>query len=355
LTIRKDIETQKNLQTLVYQTQEAFPIIFPTIEEVTKYINSLKPAKIAELLLVIGEYYHSAKFYSCDCLPPKRTETCPNCNGKFKMPDLIVLSMVLSVIEKLASVTSNGAKSWVDFYDWVNGKEINKEYTQALRNGKYRDSKAFIDSLKARWDAEFASLTKITNFLKAIMSPDEKIKFIKSIRYVQKVPQLPSIKKPHMEANISFEDAQKNNGSSFEDNQKITFKRQEDVKQYFKQSGSKTASEALPICFDYDSFWKCYALDNFGHGEGFCRSTNYCRLLTDQSKVDKYFKETVRTTYDWRRQFIHDAQLPPIREAVSLGVIFKGKHCAVELSTTDFKMIFERLVKKFFDKFQTTV
>ena len=187
------------------------------------------------------------------------------------------------------------------------------------------------------------------------MNQDEKLKLIKSIRYVQKAPELPSVNKPQMEPDTSFEDTQKSNGPTFEDNQKITFKTQEDVKQYFKQSGSKTASEALPICFDYDSFWKCYAVDSFGHGEGFCRSNNDCPLLTDESKVDKCFKETVRTIYDWRRQFIHDAQLPPIRESASVGAIYKGKHCAVELATADFKMVFERLVKKFFDKFQATV
>ncbi len=339
MAIRNDIyppETQRYLQALVCRTQEAFPTVFPTVDDVIRYVNNFKTAKLAELFLDIGDYYNSAIYYTCPkCLPPKRIETCPHCGGTFEMPDFIVLIMVFSVMEKLASVDSSGIESWVDFYDWVSGKDISTEYAQALRKGKFKDFKALMDSLKARWSVEFGGLTKVTNFLKSITSPEEKQAFIKSIRYYQKVPDLPSNKK------------------GIEDDQKITFETQDDVKRYAKQNDSKTTLEALPACYDNDRFWKCYAIDGSGYGQGYCSVKYDCALLTDEHKLDKCFKETVKTIYDWRSKFVHDVQLPPIREIAIYGTNYKDKYI-VELATIDFKTVFERLIKKFFDKFQLT-
>jgi len=359
MDVRNDIypspEAQKYSQALAYRTQEAFPTAFPTVDDVVKYVNNFKTAKIAELFLDIGDYYNSAKYYTCPkCFPPKRIEICPHCGGTFEMPAFIVLIMVISVMEKLASVDSSGVESWVDFYDWVNRRDINTEYAQALRKGKFKDFKALMDSLKARWSVEFGSLTKVTSFLKTIMSPEEKRALIKSIRYNQKVPDLPPNKMPNMEPNTSFEDRLKIMYKGIEDDQKITFETHEDVKRYVKQNGSKTTLEALPVCYDNDRFWNCYAIDGFGHGQGYCRFKYDCALLTDEQKLDKCFKETVRTIYDWRSKFVHDVQLPPVRETAIYGAIYKEKYVVVELTTTDFKTVFERLVKKFFDKFQVT-
>jgi len=358
MDIRNDIyqpEAQKYLKGLAYRTQEAFPAAFPTIDEVIKYVNNFKTGKIAELFLNIGDYYNSAKYYTCPkCFPPKRIETCPHCEGTFEMPAFVVLIMVISVMEKLASVDSIGVESWVDFYDWVNLKDINIEYAQALRKGKFKDFKALMDSLKARWSVEFGSLAKVSNFLKTIMSAEEKRALIKSIKYPQKVPELPPNKMPNIEANRNCEDTLKTWYKVVEDNQKIIFKTQEDFKSYFKQNGSKTALEALPVCYDKDRFWNCYAVDSFGHGQGYCRFKHDCALLTNEQKLDKSFKETVKTIYEWRSKFVHDVQLPPVKETTISVAIYKGKYVIVELATTDFKTVFERLVKKFFDKFQIT-
>jgi hypothetical protein len=360
MDIRKDIysipEAQNYLQALAYRTQEAFPTIFPTVDDVIKYVNNFKNAKIAELFLDIGYYYNSAKYYKCPkCFPPKRIDTCPNCGGTFEMPAFIVLIMVISVMEKLASVDSGGIESWVDFYDWVSRKDINKEYTQGLRNGKFKNSNAFVDSLKARWSLEFGSLTKVTNFLKAIMNPEEKRELIKSIRYFQKIPNLPPKKMPEVKPNASLEDIEKTIHKQIEDEQEIIFKTKEDIENYVKNNEFGTTLEALPICFDSNRFWNCYAIDGFGHGQGFCRFKYDCTLLTNLQKLDKCFKETVRTIYDWRSKFVHDAKLPPVRETAINGTIYKGKYVVVELTTSDFKKVFEKLVKKFFDKFQNTV
>jgi hypothetical protein len=349
MDIRNDIcppEAQRYLQALIYRTQEAFPTIFPTIDDVVKYVNKIKDAKIAELFLDIGDYYHSAKYYRCPkCFPTKRVETCLHCEGRFEMPAFIVLIMAISVMEKLASVDSSGIGSWVDFYDWVNRKDINKEYTVALRTGKFKDSKAFIDSLKARWSAEFGSLPKLTSFLKAIMSPEEKIELIKSIRHYQKVPDLPAKKIANIESNTIYEDPQ--SITRIETDHKIIFEKQEDVKAYFKEKGSKTTLEALSICFDYNKFWNCYVIDDFGHGQGYCLFKHDCALLTDTQKLDKCFKETLKTIYDWRGKFIHDVQLPPIRDNANCSTIYKGKNKVSELTTANFKTVFERIIQKF--------
>ena len=357
MDIRNDIysnpEAQKYLQAFAYRTQEAFPNIFSTVDDVIRYVNNFKNPKIAGLFLNIGDYYHSAKFYSCPkCFPPKRIETCPHCNSTFEMPAFIVLIMIISVMEKLASVDSSSVKSWVDFYGWVSRKDINKEYNEALENGQFKDFKDLMDKLKAQYSAEFGSFTKVTSFLSTIMSAEEKRALIMSIKYLQKVPDLPPHKIPDPKPNTSFEDIKKRVEQAIQEDQKITFKNEEDVKRYVKQNGSKTVWEALPVCYNNKEYWKCYAVEYDGHGHGYCRFKYDCALLSDKQKLDESFKVTVKTIYEWRSKFVHDVQLPPVRETAIYGGRHKDKYVIVELTTTDFKPVFERLVKKFFDKFQ---
>lgn len=354
MEIRNDIypspEAQRYLQALAYRTQEAFPAAFPTVDDFIQYVNNFKNPKIAGLFLDIGDYYNSAKYYTCPkCFPPKRIETCPHCEGTFEIPAFIVLIMIISVMEKLASVDSSGVKSWVDFYSWVSRKDINKEYKELLENEQFKDFKDIMDKLKAQYSAEFGSYTKVTNFLSTIMSAEEKQALIKSIKYLQKVPDLPPHESPNPKPNTSFEDFRK---QAIQEDQKITFKNEEEVKRYVKQNRSKTVWEALPVCYNNKEYWNCYAVEYDGHGHGYCRFKYDCALLSDKQKLDESFKVTVKTIYEWRSKFVHDVQLPPIRETATYGARNKGKYVIVELTTTDFKPVFERLVKKFFDKFQ---
>ncbi len=151
--------------------------------------------------------------------------------------------------------------------------------------------------------------------------------------------------------NTSFDEIEKSVQQILLKDQKIRFQSEEDVKKYVKQNGSKTAWEALPVCYDDKQYLKCYAIEYDGHGQGYCRFKYNCALLTDKEKLDRSFKDTVKTIYDWRSKFVHDVQLPPVRETAIYGAFYKNKYMVVELTTTDFKPIFERLVKKFFDKF----
>ncbi len=324
MDIRNDIyplpEAQKYLQALASRTQEAFPALFHTADDVIIYVNNFKNPKIAGLFLDVGNYYNSAKYYTCPkCSPPKQTQTCPSCNSTLEMPPFTVLVMVMSVMEKLASVESSDVEGWVDFYDWVSRKDVDEEYLQVLRKGKFRDFASLMDSLKGRWSKEFGGITKVTNFLRAIMSPEEKQALIKSIRYLQAVPEL---------STQSFASA-------------------EDVKNYVKKNPAKTSEVALPACFELKEYWKCYA-----NGAGYCRDKSNCPIAADKEKLDKCFKDTVKTIYEWRSRFIHDLQLPPLRETAIYGVRYKGRYVVAELTTTDFKPVFEGLVKKFFDKYQ---
>ena len=357
MDIRNDIypnpEAHKYLEALAYRTQEAFPTLFPTLDDVIQYVNNFKNPKIAALFLDVGDYYNSAKFYSCPkCFPPKRIETCPHCKSTFEMPAFIVLIMIISVMEKLATVKSSGVKSWIEFDNWVSSTKITKEYEQSLKDGKIHSFKQLMDDLKIRYSAEFGSLTKVTNFLSSMMTPTEKQTIIKSIKYFQKVPELPPSKMPKMQPSISFDEMRKKMEQLVQEDLRVTFENEEDVKRYVKENGSKTVWEALPVCFDNEQYWKCYAIEYDGHGHGYCRYKYDCSLLSDEEKLDECFRATVKTIYDWRSKFVHDVQLPPVRETAIYGTLHKGKYVIVELTTTDFKPVFERLVKKFFDKFQ---
>ncbi len=336
MDMRKDIypptpETQKHLQALTNRTQEAFPKIFPTADDVISYVNNFSNPKIAGLFLDVGNYYNSAKYYTCpNCTPPKQTETCPHCNNKLEMPPFNTLIMVLSVMEKLSSVESSGVEGWVDFHDWVSRKDVDAEYKQVLRKGLFRDFTALMDSLKGRWSKEFANSTKVTNFLKETMTPEEKMVLIKSIKYVQTVPELPT------------------------QESKATFAGDEDVKSYVKKNAEKTSEAALPTCFDIRQYWKCYATAPNGSCLGYCRDNSKCQIASDKEKLDKCFKDTIKTIYEWRSRFTHDLQLPPLRETVLYGVRYRGQYAVAEVTTTEFKPVFEELIKKFFDNYQVT-
>jgi hypothetical protein len=329
MEIRNDIyptpEAQEYLQALAKRTQEAFPSVFPTVDAVIQYVNNFKKPKIAELFLEIGNYYNAAKFYTCPkCSPPNKIQTCPKCNNTLEIPAFIIIIMIISVMEKLASLESSGVECWVDFYDWVNRRDIDTEYTQVLRKGKFRDFTALIESLKGRWSKEFANLTKITNFLKEIMSSEEKLVIIKSIKYHQTVPELSA----------------------------QTFTNEEDIKNYVKKYPAKTTEVALPACFEPREYWKCHNKAPNQIDSGYCRDKSNCLIVTDKEKLDKCFKDTIKTIYEWRSGFIHNVQIPPLRGTALYGVRYRGKIAIAELTIIELKPVFEALIKRFFDNYQ---
>jgi hypothetical protein len=307
MDIRKDIypisEAQKLLQALTSRTQEAFLQFFPTVDDVIAYVNNFKNPKIAGLFLDVGNYY--------------------NCT--FETPPFTTLTMFISVMEKLASVESSGAEGWVDFLDWVNRKDVDAEYTQVLRKGKFRDFSALMDSLKGRWSKEFADVTKTINFLKDLLSPEEKYTVITCIRYLQAVPDVPT---------------QKESGSLPANEAAI--------KDYVKKNSAKTTEVALPACFDPREYWRCLT------SQGYCCDKIRCPMVADKEKLDRCFKETIKTVYEWRNLSIHDLKVPPPLDTDFYGVRYKGKYVPAKLTTAELKPVFEGLIKRFFDNYQNT-
>jgi hypothetical protein len=358
LKIRGDIypwaksdEREKILQGLASLAFETFSSLFSSVDDVIKYINNFENPKIAERFLEIGEFYHFAKFYYCpNCFPPKRIESCHECKKPFELPAHIVLIMMISIME----VLSLGLKDFIDFYDWVAKKEIVIDHQTLMESGEIEGYEELIRSLRKRWRQEYGSVTKVTDFFKNFLTKEEKVEFVKSIKYFRKVPELPPRRmgsiggKTPEEAKKIFEEWEK----TFEEEQQILFKTDEDVKAYVERRKFKKTWEALPICFDEEHYWKCYGRHFYGQGIGYCYQIYDCRLISDQDLLEGYFKKTVKAIYDWRSIFVHEAKLPPIREVAMLGGIYKGKSIIVELTTTKLKPVFERMLKRYFDQHQ---
>jgi len=326
MDIRNDIysptpETKIYIETLTIRTQKAYPTVFQTADDVIRYVNNFRSPKLAGLFLDVGNYLYAAKFTSCPTCGQQQTLVCQGCSNRIEASPFTFLIMTLSVVEKLASVESSGVEGWVDFYDWVNRKDVEEEYAQVLRRGKFRDFSALMESLKGRWSKEFGGLTKITNFLRAAMTPEEKLVLIKTIKYLKVAPELPA----------------------------RNFKDEEDIKSYVKSNSEKTKQAGLPSCFELRQYWKCYAKTS---AQGYCADKSSCPLAADKDKLDKCFKDTIKTVYDWRSRFIHDLELPPVKEGVFYGVHYRGSLVVAEFRVAEFKPIFEGLIKRFFDQYQ---
>jgi hypothetical protein len=305
MDIRKDIyplpEAQQYLQALTKRTQEAYPEIFSNADDVIAYVNNFKNPKIAGLFLDVGNYY----------------------NSTLETPPFTMLIAFISVMEKLSSLESSGAGDWVDFLDWVNRKDVDAEYKLVLRKGNFRDFSALMDSLHGRWSKEFADVTKTTNFLKEVMKPEEKYTVVTCIKYLQTVPDVP----------ISKE------SGSLPANEAA-------IKEYVKKNSAKTVEVALPACFEPKEYWRCLT------SQGYCCDKTHCPLVADKEKLDRCFKDTVKTVYEWRNLSIHDLKVPPLREPYVYGVRYKGKYVPVELTVNELKPVFVGFVKRFFDKYQ---
>jgi len=258
--------------------------------------------------------------------------------------------MIVSIMERLSS----GLKKFTGFYGWVGKKKIIGDYQKMLDSGEIRGYKELVHSLRKRWDQEYGSVTKTTEFFNEFLTKEEKIEFVKSIRYIRNVPELPpkginSLEgKPREELERIFEEWKK----TFDKESQISFKTDEDVKNYVKSSNFKMTGEALPVCFDEEHYWKCYSRDPYGRGIGYCHYNHYCPLIRDEKMIEKHFRKTVKSIYDWRSKFVHGERLPPISEAAMHGDVYKGKSVIVELTTTKLKPVFERMLKKYFDQYQ---
>jgi hypothetical protein len=356
MKVREDIYPEANktriqdvLQALAHVALQSFDSIFSSEDDLVRYINNFASARRARQFLEVGEFYHFAKFYYCPSFGCKRIEICPICGKPFEVPAYIVLIMIISIMEQL----SLGLNKFTDFYDWVGKSKIVRDYQNMLDSREIKGYEELLHSLKDSWNQEYGSVTKVTEFLDNFMEKEEKVEFIKSIRYLREVPDLPpkhmsSLEKTPEEMERIFEEWKK----TFEKESQLSFKTDEDVKNYVKNSDLCLAKRALPECFDEKHYWKCYSKDPYGRGLGYCRDDYHCPIVHDEKMLDKYFKKAVRTIYDWRSKFVHEAKLPPINEVASLGTIYKKKPILVDLTTTKLKPTFERMLKRYFDEFQ---
>lgn len=357
MRVREDIfpeadktKVQDLLQGLTHVSFQSFGSLFPSKDELICYVNNFKNAKIARQFLEIGEFYHSAKFYYCpNCFPRKRIEICPYCKNSFEMPAYIVLIMIISILERL----SLGIKKFTDFFGWVSKKNIVRQYQALLESGEIKGYEELINSLREHWLQEYGSVTKVAEFFDKFLNKEEKIEFIKSIRYPRKVPELPPSHiettegKTREEFERIFEKWEKRLGEE----QQISFSTDEDVRNYVKNNNFKMTWEALPICFDQEHYWKCHNRDFYGHGLGYCRY-HHCPLIEDGKMIEECFRKTVSFVYDWRSKFVHGERLPPILEISMVGDVYEKKQVIIELTTTKLKPLFEKMLKRYFDKYQ---
>jgi hypothetical protein len=349
---------QDILQGLANRVFEAFSAMFSSKDDVIQYINDFKEPKIAKLFLDIADYYYHAKFYYCPkCFPPTRLDKCPSCENPFEMPAHIVLVMVISLMEKL----SRGLSEYIDFYNWISPQKINSIYHSMVQSGKLQSGEIenvgkLISSLKDEWRVNFGSSTKITDFFKGFLTKEEKIEFVKSVKFEIEVPELP----PRGEGfdKISYKLKYEEWMQEYEKEiQKHNLDSVENIKKYVADNNFKMTKEALPICFDKIDYWNCFQWDPSGTGVGFCHHKYKCKLKSNEEFLDECFKKIVQVIYNWRNQFVHEAQIPPITEIAICGGIYRKKKSSekrivVLLTTQELKPVFERMVKKYFNQYQ---
>jgi len=359
MKIREDIfpeivsheKAQEYVRGLASLAFQAFRGLFSSEEEVVEYVNRFENPKFARLFLEIGKYYYSAKCYYCpNCFPPKKMEKCPHCEKPFEMLAYMVLIMIISVMERLSREFSK----YIDFFEWTGRKETIEKCQIKLESSEIREVWDIVATLREEWRKDYGSVTKITEFFKKFLNKEEKIKFIKSIRYFIEVPELPP---KHMDSTYgkTAEDLTRifdNWEKKFEEEQKLLFETDDEVKNYVIKNNYRMQWEALPICFNKEEYWKCYSKDIYGHGQGYCHYNYYCALDTDEILLDNCFTKIVKTVYDWRSGFVHEAQIPPITETTMLSDVYDDKLIIVELTTTELKPVFEKMVKRYFDQYQ---
>ena len=344
---------QDYLQRLAGMTLEAFAGKFSSKEEVIQLINNLKP-DVARLFLDISEYYYNMKVYYCpNCFPPKKLDKCPFCGNPFEMPAHIVLIMVISIMEKL----SRGLYDYVEFFDWVGQKAIKSSYQSKLQLGEIKNVGELIDNLKDDWRKDFGSGTKITDFFKEFLTKEEKIVFVKSIKFMTTVPELPPEgERFKIRIELNYNDWIQEFGKEIRKDKLDSI---ENIQKYVADNNFKMIEEAVPVCFDKRDYWNCYRWDSSGTGVGFCHHKYNCKLECDKSSfLDECFDETIQVIYSWRNQFVHDAKIPAFREtAICGGTYTKNKksgerRIVVLLTTQELKPVFETMVIKYFKKFQ---
>jgi hypothetical protein len=338
-------------QAFINITHSSLKHIFPTKEDVTEYVNNFNSPEIAFLFLQTGRYYNSVNSLACYfCFPPKPIDKCPNCGKTLQMPSFLALITMISIMEKLSSEL----KFYQDFYTWIGTEEAKKQAQAILDNSKNLKVNELINSLQTSWAKEYGSKTKVTEFFLKFLTREEKMQFIKSIRYCIELPELPpkGVGITDSCSGKELDEVYDNWVEAFEKEQKLTFETKQALLDYIEKNGGKKAWEALPICFVAEKFLECYSTDYQGHGQGYCYFNINCKLDNDVEVLDQCFSKTIKTIYEWRSNFVHNMTIPPIKETAMNSTYYDDKMILVELTTSELKPIFERMLKRYFDQFQ---
>jgi len=267
MKIRDDIfpQAQDIVKGLTHVAFQSFDSLFSSVNDIIRYVNNFEDPEYALQFLEVGELYHYVKFYYCPvCFPPQRIELCPKCKKPFEMPAYIVLIMIISISERL----SFGLKKFTNFFNWVGRKEIIREYQSLLESGEIKGYKELIDTLKRHWSQEYGSETKVTEFFNEFLTKEEKAEFIKSIRYMIRVPDLPPRQISSVQGKTPEEAERilKEWTEIVEEENLLSLKTDEDVRKYVKTNNFRMTKEPLPICFEKKHYWKCYGRTPEGRG-----------------------------------------------------------------------------------------
>ena len=318
--------------------------LFDSRNDMIEYINKLENPGIAELFLEVGRFYQSAKYYSCpNCW--EKIKRCSSCGRVFEMPSFIVLTIIISIMEKL----SRNLIDYIDFKDWASKREIKRRYQEKINSEEISTVTDLIEEMKAEYHENYGSTTKVTQFFNEFLTNNDKFNFIRSIRYMKKVPDLPprfpKIEdiKTYADIDVAFQEIMR---------EQYEFSKVENIEQHIKDHKIETIYAAFPICFDEQDYLKCYSRDFYGNALGFCHYNGAnCPLIDNEELINKYFERTIKTIYEWRSKFVHGDRYHPISEFASLGDFYEGEHIFVELTTHELKPIFEKMVKRYFDRF----
>lgn len=350
LEIRNDIYPEADpkyrlpiINRWVDYVSSVYPDSFPSRDILIKYLNEMTDPKNAELFLEISRFYGSAKFFVCQRCG-NHIEKCPQCNRDLVMPPYAVLVIIIGIMEKL----SRGRTEYISFKDWISSRENKRRYQERLRTDVSIELKELIEIMKEDYHEIFGSISSVTNFANNYLTREEKMGFIKSIRYAKDAPDLP----PHFDYpdDVTEVDIEKYFKEKTDEINKIG--KIDDIRKYVKDNIIEVRKIAAPICFDSDKYWECYCTSFFrGGGIGYCHFNFVdCKLLKDDNLLYNCFNEIIKTVYEWRSKVVHGDRLPPLSENAMLGDIYEGESIAVELTSERLRKFMDLMIMRYFEK-----
>lgn len=277
------------------EARNALSRFFRSREEIIEYVNGLPNREDAELFLDVCGFYNIAKNYA-------------------RLPFLKFI-MIISAIEQIS------VRGYKPLSEWL-VNEINKEFVEKeLKfDRKFESFKKIIKQLNDQYHKNFGARKKLFEFIREYLEDNEKIMLVKSFR---------TKRTKYLE------------GAYY----RLTSHYQS-MEEYAEKMRTKVYEGWLPKCYDWQ---------NCQIRGGKCNPNVRCVLLTNQEAFKRQLNITTRIIYDYRSMFVHNARLPPFSgngEMVSVLDIYNGKPIVIEFRITDFEIILENALKRYFDGLQ---